>query len=367
MDPCCSFRGSFLALDVNTGAILWRTTTVPEGYSGGAVWGGTPVVDTKRHAVYVTTGQNYSAPEAVFACLEAVDGDLEAAAACLAPDDYADAILALDMSTGAIKWGRRLQSFDVWSLACGTDDGAFPPLDTCKAPESPDYDVGAASLLTVTGEGGQQRANDIGPRDLLGVGQKSGIYWALDPDDGSIVWATQVGPGSDRGGILWGSATDGNRVYVAAANWKSVEVPLTPSGQITTSGFWNALDARTGAIIWQTADPVPGGVAAGMVTVAHDVVYAASMDPLGHLYALSAATGAMLWSYPSGGSVIAGPAVVKGTVYWGSGYERGFATANHRLYAFALPHRIGPRDRAGRTFGLLDVLGLAQRFVQRRP
>jgi polyvinyl alcohol dehydrogenase (cytochrome) len=49
MYPCCTFRGSVIALDVNTGAILWRTYTVPEGYSGGAVWGGTPVVDTKCH------------------------------------------------------------------------------------------------------------------------------------------------------------------------------------------------------------------------------------------------------------------------------------------------------------------------------
>jgi polyvinyl alcohol dehydrogenase (cytochrome) len=45
--------------------------------------------------------------------LVAVSSDLEAATACLAPNDYADAVLALDMSTGAIKWGRRLQSFDV--------------------------------------------------------------------------------------------------------------------------------------------------------------------------------------------------------------------------------------------------------------
>jgi hypothetical protein len=31
-------------------------------------------------------------------------------------------------------------------------------------------------------------------------------------------------------------------------------VTLKPSGQMTTSGFWNALDTKTGAIPWQTAD-----------------------------------------------------------------------------------------------------------------
>jgi polyvinyl alcohol dehydrogenase (cytochrome) len=287
------------------------------------------VVDTKRHSVYITTGQNYSAPDDVFACLDAVGGDLAVAAACLAPNDYTDAILALDISTGAIKWARRLQSFDVWSLACGNADFGLPQLDICKSPESPDYDVVTANLFTVEG--------DDDRRDLLGADQKSGVYWALDPDNGDIVWATQVGPGSARGGILWGSATDGKRVYVAAANWESVEVTLTPSGQTTTSGFWNALDARTGAILWQTADPVPNGVDAGMVTIANGVVYAGSMDPLGHMYALDAATGAILWQYASGGSVVAGPAVVKGTVYWGSGYARGLGTPSNQLYAFALP------------------------------
>jgi polyvinyl alcohol dehydrogenase (cytochrome) len=258
-----------------------------------------------------------------------VGGDLAAATTCLAPDDYTDAILALDMSTGALKWARRLQSFDVWSLACGNADFGLPQLDICKSPESPDYDVVAANLFTVGG--------DDDRRDLLGADQKSGIYWALDPDNGDIVWATQVGPGSARGGILWGSATDSKRVYVAAANWESVEVTLTPSGQTTTSGFWNALDARTGAILWQTADPVPDGVDAGMVTIANGVVYAGSMDPLGHMYALDAVTGAILWRYASGGSVVAGPAVVKGTVYWGSGYARGLGSPSNQLYAFALP------------------------------
>jgi polyvinyl alcohol dehydrogenase (cytochrome) len=74
-----------------------------------------------------------------------------------------------------------------------------------------------------------------------------------------------------------------------------------------------------------------------MVTIANGVVYAGSMDPLGHMYALDAASSSILWSYASGGSVVAGPAVVKGTVYWGSGYARGLGTPNNRLFAFALP------------------------------
>src|SRR6266566_3131065 len=99
-----------------------------------------------RH-FYPLKAYNYSAPEAVYTCLDAVGGDLEAAAGCLAPDDYADAILALDLGSGAIQWGQRLQSFDVWSAACGVPLFNPPPLDTCRSPDSPDYDFGTGANL----------------------------------------------------------------------------------------------------------------------------------------------------------------------------------------------------------------------------
>jgi polyvinyl alcohol dehydrogenase (cytochrome) len=58
-----------------------------------------------------------------------------------------------------------------------------------------------------------------------------------------------------------------------------------------------------------------------------------------NMFALDAATGATLWSFASGGSVIAGPAIVNGVVYWGSGYSRygpALGSGNNKLYAFAL-------------------------------
>ena len=52
------------------------------------------------------------------------------------------------------------------------------------------------------------------------------------------------------------------------------------------------------------------------------------------------ATGEVLWSFASGGSCNAGPAVVNGTVYWDSGYAVAAdylgATGNNKLYAFDL-------------------------------
>ena len=88
-----------------------------------------------------------------------------------------------------------------------------------------------------------------GPRTILGAGQKSGIYYALDPVTGGVLWQTQVGPGSSLGGMEWGSASDGTRIYVQIANLYGIPHPGS------NGGSWSALDPATGAIVWQTADP----------------------------------------------------------------------------------------------------------------
>jgi len=54
-------------------------------------------------------------------------------------------------------------------------------------------------------------------------------------------------------------------------------------------------------------------------------------------FALDAATGEILWQYPALSSVNAGPAIVDGTVYWGSGYSRSVeGSGGNRLFAFSL-------------------------------
>lgn len=54
----------------------------------------------------------------------------------------------------------------------------------------------------------------------------------------------------------------------------------------------------------------------------------------GYWTALDAATGTILWKFASGGSVVSAPAVVGGLVLWGSGYWIG--TENNKLYAVGL-------------------------------
>jgi polyvinyl alcohol dehydrogenase (cytochrome) len=142
---------------------------------------------------------------------------------------------------------------------------------------------------------------------------------------------TQAGPGGTAGGLQWGSAVDGKRVYTANANSNLVDV----NG--STSGVWSGQDAVTGKVLWQTR-PTNGCGTSGPVTTANGVVYGCSLDPQGYMYALNGTTGQVLWSFASGGSCLSGAAISDGTLYWGSGYSNfGFGTPNNKVYAFGLP------------------------------
>ena len=320
-----SFRGSMLALDLSTGAILWKTYVVPDGYTGVAVWGSSPSIDTKRGQVYIATGNNYSVPPEVLDCVSANAGNPTAISACLPADDHFDSILALDFMTGQIRWATRAIPYDAWTVDCipFAGDG-----DLCPDPAGPDYDFGQApALFTV-------KLDSKKSMELVGAGQKSGQYWALDPNTGAVKWVTQAGPGGTAGGLQWGSAVDGKRVYTANAN--SDLKPWPPNGT-DTSGVWSGLDARTGARLWETRPP-DGGSTSGPVTTANGLVFGCSLDPQGHMYALNAATGAVLWSFPSGGSCLSGAAISDSMLFWGSGYSNfGIGTTNNKLYAFGLP------------------------------
>jgi polyvinyl alcohol dehydrogenase (cytochrome) len=327
--PCCSFRGNVVALNAATGQLLWKTYTVPKGYTGGAVWGSTPAIDPRHNLIYVGTGNNYSTPAGV--CAD------PGQTGCTPPsaDDHADSVLALDRTTGAVRWSRSTLSSDVYTQICGAN-----PSDNC----GPDFDFGSGPNLIRLESG----------RELVGIGQKSGVYWALDANTGAVVWHTMVGPGSALGGVEFGSATDGRRIYVAISNFFAVPYSITSASGVTSTtsgGSWAALDAATGKIRWQVADP-QGAADLGFVSSANGVVYAGSTADTGNdMYALDARTGSILWSFASGGPVVSGAAVVDGTVYWGSGYSLATACPNgvsaikacagtgNKLYAFHLPAR----------------------------
>ena len=325
--PCCTFRGAVAALRVRDGSQVWKTYTIREkprqtgknqwGPSGASVWGA-PTIDAKRGLVYVTTGDNFSEPAT----------------------NLSDAILALELTTGRIVWSKQTTPGDVWNSSCSQKNDC----------PGPDHDYGSSVLLEKDGNG----------RELLLAGQKSGVVYALDPDhQGQIVWQVRVGKGGINGGVQWGMASDGQRLYAATSDVVrspgSNPDPLDPRPRPldpTQGGGLTALRIRTGEKVWYSP-PVPCGSGPGCspaqpaaVTAIPGVVFSGSLD--GHLRAYSAEEGRLLWDFDtvreyqtvngvrgSGGSLNGpGPVVVGGMVFVNSGYGRA-GMAGNVLLAFA--------------------------------
>ncbi|EJL31118.1 PQQ-binding-like beta-propeller repeat protein [Novosphingobium sp. AP12] len=305
---CCSFRGSILALDPRTGREKWRTWLVDEpkpskdgktlGPSGVPVWAGI-AVDEKRGNLIVATGDNYTRPAT----------------------ELSDAIVALDLGTGAIRWHFQATEGDAWNVDCVTPDP-----DNCPEDAGPDYDFGAIPVLAKGKDG----------RDYVLAGQKSGIAWAVDAATGKLAWHRQVGRGGMAGGIHFGIAADSGRVYVAISDMPDgVERPFPAAPGI------HALDVATGKELWTAAPPdkvcegrplcIPGN--SGAITVTPDFVLAGGDDGFVRIH--DAATGEVLWQFdtvqdfaavngvPTRGGAMSGgaaPIVEGGQVIVSSGY-----------------------------------------------
>lgn len=268
--PCCSFRGSILALDARSGREKWRTWLVDEprpqaegktlGPSGVPVWAGL-AIDEKRGRLIAATGDNYTQPTT----------------------ELSDAILALDLKTGAIAWHFQALEGDAWNVSCVTPDPANCPEDA-----GPDYDFGAIPVLA--------RGND--GRDYVLAGQKSGIAWAVDAQTGRLAWKRQVGRGGMAGGVHFGIAADSGRAYVAISDMPDgIERPYPAAPGI------HALDVATGRPLWRAPSPaqvcdgrpfcLPGN--SGAITVTPELVLAGGDD--GYLRVHDAATGNVLWQF----------------------------------------------------------------------
>jgi polyvinyl alcohol dehydrogenase (cytochrome) len=240
-------RGSVVALDEASGAIRWQTFTVPPGSDGAAVWT-TPAIDTATGRLYVGTGNNYHQPTT----------------------ENSDAMLALDAASGAI-----LAHYQA------TPDDSFAA-DNLVA--GPDYDFGASPNL-LDGPHGER---------LVGEGQKSGTYWALDRATMKPVWSTSIGAGGYLGGIIGSTAFDGTRIYGADAL----------DGHVFALG-------RDGSEAWSSQET--GQTHFGPTMVAHDVLY--TVDPAGFLVARDPASGSEITRLSLGGPAFGGASAVGGALY----------------------------------------------------
>jgi polyvinyl alcohol dehydrogenase (cytochrome) len=342
---CCSFRGSIVALDAETGKVLWQSYTIPQpptpvrknaldvqlwGPSGAPIWS-SPTLDPDRHMVYATTGDSYSDPAA----------------------ETSDAFLGFRMESGELAWSRQMTEGDAYTVACGGADRT-----NCPEAKGPDLDFGSSPVLVNLPDG----------RRVLIAGQKSGMVHAIDPDrQGAILWQQRVGRGGVLGGVQWGSAVDQDNVYVAVS-----DIGVRPAAEGTAGaqkgifggrsflldsgrgGGIYALELATGNVVWHTPHPgcgdVPGCSPAqsAAVTAIPGVVFSGGLD--GHLRAYAASDGQIIWdvdtaqAYSTANGVAAhggsldgpGAVVVGGMLYVNSGYANFGTAPGNALLAFSV-------------------------------
>ncbi|KAK9010737.1 hypothetical protein V6N11_043606 [Hibiscus sabdariffa] len=302
-------------------------------YAGAAIWGSSPPIDIARNLIYIATGNLYSTPQNITDCQERQNNQTQVPPThsdeCVEPDNHSDSFLALDLDTGNIKWFHQLGGYDVWFFVCNNLS-----VPDCPPGPNPDADFGEAPMMLSIDVNGTKK-------DIVVAVQKSGFAWALDRDNGNIIWSTEAGPGGIAGGGTWGAATDEMRVYTNIVNSEGKTFTLKPSTRNTTAGGWVTMDAKTGQILWSIGDP-SNGTANGPVTVANGVLFGGSTYKEGPIYAMDAKSGKILWSYNTGATVFGGMSVSDGCIFIGHGYRVSFGvlspnyTAGNSLFAFCI-------------------------------
>jgi polyvinyl alcohol dehydrogenase (cytochrome) len=316
-----------------------------QGPAGAAVWA-SPTVDPKRHLVYVVTGDSYTEAPTV--------GD--------------DALVAIDMKSGNVRWKHQVTTGDNFVMGCGGANSS----PNCPNPMGPDFDFGASAVLFSRHFGG----------DILVAGQKSGLVYGFNPDDGSLLWTTRVGEGSALGGVEWGIASDNKSVFVpnsdiiqllnAAARAQGKAAPGQEVQGAGKPGL-TAIDPANGKIRWQVEAPTApchyagdrsrdyaGGACIRAQSAAPAVipglVFSGTMD--GWLRAYDTATGKIVWEYsttaqtydtvngvkgqPGGGIDGMGPTIAGGMLYTMSGFNGASRTGGNGinvLLAFSVDGR----------------------------
>lgn len=329
--PCCTFRGSVVALDAATGSVIWRAYTIDEpphlyhrqsdnaqrfGPAGAAVWSA-PTLDERRGLLYVATGNSYT--------------DV--------PEHGSDAIVAIDIATGRIVWTNQLRTHDNYVVPCLR--AAQAGEGNCPSDLGPDFDFGSSAVLA-----------HVDGHDVLLAGQKSGTLFALDPDQGGRkLWETSVGAGSSLGGIQWGFAVDDSTAFVPVAD------PYPREGGPPPRPGVYAVRIADGALLWQWPAPIDNcawlhegrcfASNSAATTVIPGVVFAGASD--GHLRAYRAGDGTVIWDFDTagqpydavnggqarGGSIDnGGPVVAGGILLVNSGYGRLIAHGGNALMAF---------------------------------
>jgi len=340
---CCKTHGALAAVSAADGKVLWTWHTMEDakptgrknalgtemyGPSGAPIWS-SPSVDLKGGVAYTATGENTSPPAT----------------------GTSDSLVAVDLATGRQKWVFQAVANDVWNMSCPVGQ---PAPDAKINPNC--FFAGEGSILRDHDFGGGpviwRGPKAMGGRTLILGGQKSGDVWAVDAASGKQVWHHQFGKGSPLGGVHWGVATDGVRLFAGVSD------PGVPAPD-NAAGLY-AIDIASGKVAWSwKAQPDCGNGRKARVGTC-DARYGISAPPLvvdgaviaggldGRLYVFEAASGKLVSTtdtavtYDSltklpgtGGSIdAAGPFAGDGMLFVSSGYGSFGQQAGNVLVAF---------------------------------
>jgi polyvinyl alcohol dehydrogenase (cytochrome) len=183
------------------------------------------------------------------------------------------------------------------------------------------------------------------------AGQKSGILFALDPDNqGKKLWENKLGSGTALGGIEWGFTADASTAYVPVAD---------PFGQADQrKPGLSAVNIATGKTLWHTPAPAAkcawgaqrcANAQSAAASLIPGVVFSGTAD--GHLRAYATSNGKIVWDFDTaaepynavngkqakGGTIDAGGVTIaNGMLYVNSGYGMIIGWPGNALLAFSV-------------------------------
>jgi polyvinyl alcohol dehydrogenase (cytochrome) len=272
--------------------------------------------------------------------------------------------MAIEMKSGNVRWSHQVTERDNFTMAC--DPTYNSP--NCPDPRGPDFDFGATPIVFTI-----ERSKRV-----LVAGQKSGLVYGFNPDNGKLLWKTRVGSGSALGGVEWGIAADDRYVYVPNADTvllfdevrkRKGEPTNNPTDDPPKPGL-SAIDPRSGKIVWSTPAPIAPCHYTGdrsrdytkgecvraqsaAPSVMPGIVFSGTLD--GWFRAYDTKTGKIVWEYsttaqtyetvngvtkqPGGGIDGLGATIANGMVYTMSGFNgasRSGGNGNNVLLAFSI-------------------------------
>jgi outer membrane protein assembly factor BamB len=260
--PDCPFvQGRLVQVNEATGVVQNSMKIVPDGCTGGGVWG-SPTVDEAAGTLYFATGPQFGP--------------------CSASTPYTEAIIEVRASG--------LGVVAKWQLPAAQSIG--------------DSDFGSTpTLFTRTIKGKTIQA-------MVGIANKNGVYYAFKRDHltAGPIWQVQIatgGPCPECGqGSIAPSAWDGRTLYAAGGN--------TTINGVNCAGSLAALNPSTGGILWKRC--LADGPVLGAVTAAPGIVAVAEGNKV---LVISAASGQTLFAYTTLAAIYGSPSIADGVLYVG--------------------------------------------------